>query len=178
VSTETARRGVLYDVHDYVPFWRRVIISIVDILVIIVTGIVLAVVFAVFTDATDEQLDVMIPSVFLLVSLGYLVVLKRSRLRTVGYRLFDARIVTLAGTRPGVWQMVQRLGFGILGPANYVLDLVWITQDDTRQSLRDKWAGTYVVRAAAEPRAEGRIVSRMHNFMGFSALFDEVTERG
>ena len=177
MSPEAVRTGVLYDPHDYLPFWKRLIVSLVDALVVIVAGFVLAILFAASVNATDDQLGVIFLSVFAAVSFVYLVVLKRSTLRTVAYRLFGARIVSLSGTQPSIWQMTQRLAFGLAGPANYFFDFVWITQEETRQSLRDKWAGTYVVRVGALPRSHGRIVTRLHDFMGASVLFDEVVDQ-
>ena len=41
--------------------------------------------------------------------------------------------------------------FGAHSPVDYVVDMLWISGNDDRPSIRDKWAATCVVRRDAEP---------------------------
>ena len=70
-----------------------------------------------------------------------------------------------------------RLMFGVLGPLNWMVDLLWLSGDPHRQALRDKLAGTYVVRKTAEPAGTGKIVRRYYEFFGYNFIFREVEFR-
>jgi hypothetical protein len=61
-----------------------------------------------------------------------------------------------------------------VGPLNFVLDLFWLTGDRDRQALRDKFAGTYVIRKDASPAGSGTVVMRTYMFWGMTFLFKEV----
>jgi len=172
-----ARHGVLYQPGDYLGFWKRVLISVVDVGVVLVSAVILGMVAEALLGLDPEaENDVLVFAILGIVAVTYLIFLKRSAARTIGYRLFRARIVNLRGETPTVWQMLQRLGFVTFGPGNYIIDLAWIGQEGTKQALRDKWAGTYVIRAEAEPRAEGDVETALHDLLGFSVFFEEVTE--
>ena len=108
----------------------------------------------------------------------YFVVLKRSDLGTAGYRLAGIRVVGLDGSPPGHWAMFHRFAVGGLwvftGSLMFILDLLWIGGDDQRQTIRDKMAGTLVVRRNAHPVAEGRQTVRLYSFVGWSLFLREV----
>ena len=136
-----ARRGVVYKSVDYVGFWRRAAISILDITVIVMATIILSSLLTflpVFASGLDNDptFDLLAFGLLLLIGFVYLVILKRSSQRTLGYRVFRARIVNLYGERPTIWQMIQRFAFLVAGPVNFAIDLFWITNEDTRQALR------------------------------------------
>lgn len=100
-----------------------------------------------------------------------------------GYRLGRVKIVGLDGQAPSskslIWRALfgligllyflhlfelfnyMRALFGVLAPLSY-LDLIWLLNDTHRQALRDKFAGTYVVKKDAQPAGKGRIVFRLH----------------
>jgi len=105
---------------------------------------------------------------------AYFVVLKHSRVRTVGYMVAGARIVNLKGERPRMASLLARLLFAVVGPFNFLLDLLWITGDPNRQALRDKFARTYVIRTHASPAGAGTIVHRTYMVWGMTFLFQEV----
>ncbi|HUG92131.1 MAG TPA: RDD family protein [Planctomycetaceae bacterium] len=107
-------------------------------------------------------------------SLIYLAVLKRTSLSTLGYRLCDVRIVTLRGERPSVLRMTCRLLLWAFGPFNPVLDWLWLGGDPSRQTLRDKVAGTLVVRRNAVPAGRGRIAVAFYDLFTLSIPFLEV----
>ena len=74
--------------------------------------------------------------------------------------------------------MTLRLLFAVLGPFNIVLDLLWIPSDPYKQSLRDKVAHTYVVKASAPPAGPARVVYRNYYMMGMSFVFQEIESLG
>jgi hypothetical protein len=101
-------------------------------------------------------------------------ILKQSSVGTVGYRIAGVRIVGLDGRPPSWLSMAVRLLFLLLGPFMLVIDLVWISADKHRQSLRDKFGNTYVVKRTAEPVGAGNIVHCAYDILGFSFSFREV----
>lgn len=58
----------------------------------------------------------------------------------LGYLLFRLRVVDLQGQRPGLVRLTLRMLLG--GGLSPFLDLVYLTSDTSRQSLRDKMGGT------------------------------------
>jgi len=108
----------------------------------------------------------------------YFVIVKRSRFHTVGYRLGRVRIVDVRGQPPSQRALTLRLLFAVLGPFNIVLDLLWIPSDPYKQSLRDKVAHTYVVKASAPPAGPARVVYRNYYMMGMSFVFQEIEPLG
>ncbi len=104
----------------------------------------------------------------------YLSVLKASELRTPGYWLTGLRIVDLKGRRPSLARMTFRLVFWILGPIHPLYDLLYVSNDGQRQTLRDRLVGTYVVRRSAEPAGRGRKSLERLGFMGMMLLLPVV----
>ena len=113
---------------------------------------------------------------FLVVWFAYIVLLKASPLGTLGYRLMRVRIVDLHGRRPAFLSYVGRFLFSILGPFNLVVDLLWLWTDPHGQTLRDKMAHSYVVRARAEPLGWGEVVYASYHILGMSLVFAEVRQ--
>jgi len=113
--------------------------------------------------------------VWLTLSLTYLTALKPSRVRTLGLIVAGTRIVTLRGDRPSTLRMAYRLGLLLIGPFNLLFDLIWLGGDPCNQSLRDKLAGTLVVRHHAKPIARGNLILC---YLGFAGLFFPVIEVG
>jgi uncharacterized RDD family membrane protein YckC len=152
---------------------RRLLIDAVDLTV--AAPLSLLVFFAAYTPAPDwEYTPAAALLLFAAVWFGYFVLLKRSRFRTLGYKAAGARIVSLRGERPSILSLFGRLLFAFVGPLNFVLDLLWLTGDRDRQALRDKFAGTYVIRKDANPAGSGPIVLRTYMFWGMTFLFKEV----
>jgi hypothetical protein len=80
----------------------------------------------------------------------------------------------LDGQAPGYTALTLRMMFGILGPLNWLLDLLWLSNDTNRQALRDKFANTYVVKLNAQAAGSGRIVFREYHVLFYNCLFREV----
>jgi hypothetical protein len=70
--------------------------------------------------------------------------------------------------------MIYRLAFAFLGPLNWLVDLTWLSNDDHRQALRDKYAHTYVIKVSAEPAGTGKVIFRYYEILGYNFLFREV----
>jgi len=104
----------------------------------------------------------------------YLTALKRSRIRTPGYWVTGLRIVNLKGRPPSMFVMTLRMLWWILGPINPLMDMFFISNNDQRQTIRDKMMGTYVVRRNAKPAGYGHRTMGSFSFMGFMFLFPTV----
>ena len=165
--------GVYYDRAAYAGFWVRLIVDVIDISVIMTISIISTTLFMrVFSPS--EQL---IPILFLLWAglwFIYFVLLKRSSFGTLGYKLCKIRIVNLSGDRPSIIALALRLIFAIIGPLNILLDLIWLSGDDNRQALRDKFAQTYVVKKNTNPIGTGKIIYSDFDLWGWRMIFREV----
>lgn len=184
MPTTIVEEGVYYRPEDYAGVWRRLLIEGIDFgvafaLSIAITMLLLAAVMPAdsesqaFADRLTWILLIVWPAIWFL----YLVILKRTRIRTLGYLIGRARIVNLKGEMPGILPLTIRLAFATLGPINVITDLFWITGDDNRQALRDKFAGTYVINKWAQPAGRGKVVYRSYSMM-FNFIFREVKRPG
>ena len=168
-----AGRGIYFRREDYASFPVRVFVDIVDLIVFALFCLaVMAVLSVIFSDG--ESAFRLMFLTWLAGAFFYFVVLKRSAFGTLGYRLGRVRVVGLDGRSPGYWSMILRLLFGMLGPLNWVLDLSWLIGDANRQSLRDKFANTYVIKAMSQIAGEGPVVFRYYSICGCTWLFREV----
>ncbi len=60
------------------------------------------------------------------------------------------------------------------GPFSLIIDLLWLTGETTRQTLRDKYIGTYVVRSDSAPKGTGQLQRVSLDFIGWHLVFKEV----
>lgn len=177
-QARASEAGVYFRREDYAGFWRRLAIELID--GFIAGNLWIALFFILysylpseFTTSRQGQNWLRAGS-FVVVGLGYFVLLRRSRLRTVGYRLFRVRIINLQGDRPDIFALAIRLVFSVFGPGNLLLDRFWIPSERARQALRDKFAHTYVIKADAVPVGRGPIVYAQYHFNAMTHLFPEV----
>lgn len=56
----------------------------------------------------------------------------------------------------------------------FIFDLIWLTGEDTKQTFRDKYAGTYVVRNKAKPIGKGKQRITKFNVVFWHFMFREV----
>ncbi len=152
-TDNTLGDGVYFAMEDYAGFVRRFIALTVDSTILLAIGIVLWLgLISVFWNPDSEDDPT---GIFWLIWFGiawlYLVPLKRSDLGTVAFRLLDIKILTTKGQRPSLITMTFRMMLWLFGPFNFLLDLLWLGADSEQQTLRDCYAGTYVVRRSAEP---------------------------
>ena len=163
-ANEGPTRGVYYSRGDYAGFWRRLVVDAIDFTLLVgtVLGITLG---AAIILPTGEQA---LPHVLFWSGMGlgfvYLALLKHSRFRTLGYLVGGIRIVSIHGGRPSIWALTIRALFAVFGPFNMLLDVIWLTSDERRQALRDKFAHTYVIRDRALPLGQGAIVYTRYTF--------------
>lgn len=165
--------GVYFRREDYAPFWVRLLVDVIDVLMFgaLCSALTIPVLITAPFNRTTVNLILLM---FVAIAFFYFVILKRSRFRTLGYRVGRVRIVALNGQTPGYAALTLRMMFGMLGPLTWLIDLTWLLNDTNRQALRDKFAKTYVVKARAEVAGTGRIVFRYYDILGYNCLFREV----
>lgn len=171
-----ANEGVYYNRESYFGFWTRLFIDVIDGIVLLVISFVTLFVLFLFTDDYRVVVQVLLFAMGIVCSL-YFVILKRSRIRTLGYIVCNARIVNLKGERPGIILLFLRLLFIAFGPINNVIDLVFLAGDENKQTLHDKVAQTYVIKANAQPVGRGRIIYRNYDVLGYNLLLREVERK-
>ena len=113
---------------------------------------------------------------WLALSYIYLVFVEASS-GTLGFFITGVKIVNLKGEKPSFLHMTGRLCLWIAGPFNFFIDFFWLTNDRHKQTLRDKLAGTYVVKKGAVPCGRGRVRAVHYFLFGLSVLFPEVREQ-
>jgi uncharacterized RDD family membrane protein YckC len=162
--------GVYFAINDYVGILRRLAILAIDLVVLFFVYLVVGVPYYIVVGELDGILGLLIA----ICVWFYLTVIKASKIRTVGYRLTGSRILTLHGTRPSILRMTFRMLLWVLGPFNFLFDLLWSGIDDAHQTLRDGFAGTCVVRNHAKPIGEGEIHLTHYDALGFALQYPRV----
>ena len=171
----TNREPVIYRVEDHIGTWRRLLIDLVDTIVASLVSLFLTLIAYAAISSPEIAVLVML-LIWTTVWVLYFVVLKGSRFRTLGYVIAGARIVNLQGEQPRYLSLLGRLAFAVLGPSNFLVDLLWVSSDPRRQALRDKVAHTYVIRNNAVPVGNGRLVYLVYSVFAMTLLFAEVQE--
>jgi len=170
--------GIYYRREDYAGLWRRVLVSTVDALVAFAGLVALLLLGDTILAATGAALGFF---TWLALAYVYLVVCKRSRARTLGYRLGRVKIVSIRGDAPSSWRVTFRLLFALMGGGFSsvlgLIDLSWISGDDHRQTLRDKLAHTYVIRASAEPVGRGPISYDVYHVLAWTLFVPGVRRK-
>jgi uncharacterized RDD family membrane protein YckC len=173
--------GVYYTDDDYIGIVRRLVILCIDLTVIVLVGITLAgaliYVYPQVSAKTAARLVFFSWLTYGVLAVAYLTVVKASQLRTIGYRLTGTKIVDLRGKRPAAWRMVFRFSLWIFGPFSLFFDLIWAGADQDRQTIRDRFAGTCVVRHKAEPAGCGEIHLAYFTGGGYALVYPRVIHR-
>lgn len=170
-NSEQQSRGCYYATEVYGSLRRRMLALGVDsvVLAVLVMGAFLV------ASGSDPDANLALALIALILSAYiYFVEVERSRFRTLGFRLTRLQVVSLSGERPTRLAMMTRLVIVWLGPLNLLLDLFWISDDENRQALRDKFAGTYVVKVDARPLGTGAVRYERYFFFGMNWSFREV----
>ena len=165
--------GVYYNREAYAGFWLRLMVDVIDISAIMSISIVFTILFMKVLTPSEQ----FIPVLFVLWAglwFIYFVLLKRSNFGTLGYKLCRVRIVNLRGERPSILALTFRLIFAAIGPLNMLFDLIWLSGDENRQALRDKFAQTYVVKKNATPIGTGKITYCDFDLWSWRVMFREV----
>ena len=141
-------KGVYYSFESYASFGERVGAWIVDLLFLLgLTGGYLLI-FWFSSDRSAWGLAIVF-WLFIITCFMVLAVLKRTDISTPGFWIFGIKIVDLQGRKPSLLKMIFRCL--LLAPFNLFTDLMWLTSEKSRQTLRDKVAGTYVIKRSATP---------------------------
>ncbi|WP_158222630.1 RDD family protein [Rhodopirellula sp. MGV] len=164
-----------YQLDDYAGIGQRIAVQLIDVCVLIGLAIGLWLLFLLSMQMGLIRTD---PSeVFWVVQLFviwvYLGQVKRS-VGTLGYRLLGLKIVRAKGGRPTLLAMTARMMLWIFGPFNVLLDLVWLAADSERQSLRDCYLSTYVVKRSAVPLGQGPVHLTRYNACGMTLGYPRV----
>ncbi len=162
--------GVYFDANDYIGFSPRLVILAVDTIVLQVIAWILA---FIWINIAGDYNGVFV-AMLLFASWLYVVPLKRSKFRTIGYRITGAKLVTLQGTRPSLTMMTFRSLLWMFGPCNVVLDLIWCGIDDDRQTMRDRFSNMCLVKNDADPIGNGEVHLAYFNAFSYSLAFPHV----
>jgi uncharacterized RDD family membrane protein YckC len=164
--------GVYYLNEDYIGLGKRLLILAVDFCVIALGAWITDLLW--HSLPPNETATMVLGWGFPVSVLVYLTAIKASDIRTLGYRLIGVKVVTFKGKRPSVLRMIFRLFIWLLGPLNIVMDLIWVGIDQDRQALRDRFAGTCVVKVNASPIREAPIHLSLYNAFGLSLMLPTV----
>jgi uncharacterized RDD family membrane protein YckC len=183
MSTSAAdNSGALYERKDYLDFGRRFGIVVVDIVVFTILALILSMIVGIILVAgfqmapEDPRIGGITIIPIIVAGFVYFPVLKASGSGTVGYRVFKAKLVNLKGERASLVKSFLRFCFIIIGPFNWLFDLIWLGGNKHRQTFRDLFCGTYVIRRDAKPVARGRIVHPTYDVFAFNFVCSEVED--
>ena len=175
MSDVAGNYGVIYRKDDYAGLIRRVFITVIDFIVIALLSSI-----SLYITSYMVEFDVIYFNFnfFIILSLlvWYFVLLKPSKYRTVGYRLAQVKIVDLHGKKPSIFKMLIRVLLLLIGPFEIIIDLIWLSSEKTKQTLRDKYVGTYVVDERANPIGKENLQTVVLGVMGWSITYREVDE--
>ncbi|MFK7822071.1 MAG: RDD family protein [Planctomycetaceae bacterium] len=169
----THEPGVLFDSAAYAGLGRRAVGMAIDLLVIWLAWILIAITWY-WVIRRGEEPVAEATLTWLGFSYIYLAILKATPIRTVGYWLTGVKIVNFRGQRPSFFRTTLRFLLWIVGPINLVLDWLWIGSDHHKQSLRDKFAGTYVIRTNATPIGSSPRKTAYYSLAGLTLMFVEI----
>ena len=173
IKSGKPKEGVYYDAKDYAGLIKRYFIIGVDLIVIYIFSLTVIVIFFDLPEKSELLIVSKLHVVFF-VSYIYLVLVKRSDWGTLGYILTGVRVVSLEGEKPPIWNMTLRFLLLIFGPVHFILDILYLSGDKYKQTLRDKIVGTYVIAQDAVPLGRGEQLYVSYFFFGWSIVFREV----
>lgn len=186
-KVDGSENGIYYNRSDYASLPIRFLVVGVDLVVLVTIAYFISWLWAETPDfdtiAENGWLSaaVVSPAFFWVVTgiaYFYLTIAKTSSLKTLGYRIFNVEIVDLHGNRPTLYKMSWRFVLLVFGPFNLLIDFFWLGGDEDRQTLRDKFASTYVVKTRANPAGGGPIIFENYYLFGLSLIFQKVKRRG
>jgi len=165
--------GVYYASEAYAGLTRRLLVIVVDVAAMLAVAFLVAILYTLAGVDVQQQAAVFWITLFI-IAWVYLALLKQSRIRTIGYRLTGTRIVDLRGQRPSIRRMTLRTLLSILGPFSFPVDLIWISVDSDRRTLRDCFVGTYVIANDAQPVGRGEIHLTYFWAFGYTLTYPHV----
>jgi len=164
-------KGVFYSPDDYAGFLRRMLCLIIDVSILIL----LLILIIYLKDPLQEYGFLFIIFLFWFIfAILYLSIIKSSKYKTIGYWILGLKIVDHYGNKPSNIKMLFRLLVSLLGPFELPFDIFWLFEDSKKQTLRDKFSGTYVIKNDAIPKGSSKIKAYYYFIHGWSFLFQEV----
>lgn len=163
--------GVYFAADDYVGFWRRILILVIDIAFIL---LVLSLLDMILLAIPAEQTSTTYNLPHIAIAWVYFTVIKASPVRTLGYRIARARIVDLRGQSPNLLRMTFRMLIIAFGPIGYTLDFLWGFTDEDHQMLHDRLTGTCLINNKAQPLGEGEIHLAIYTVLGMFLMYPHV----
>jgi len=153
VAAEPEDTGAYYSPDDLCGIFRRLLILVVDLTIVLLIWVTLLVLSGALGASTP------LPGSLAAFGLAwaYLAGLKAGPRGTLGYRLAGVQLVNLQGRPAGLLVSTYRFLLMLLGPFHLAVDLLWLAGDPNGQTLRDKLTGTYVVRRNARPIGHARL---------------------
>ncbi len=166
-------KGIYFNKKDYAGFWLRLGSWLVDSVVIV---LFVSLVWFLVYNTIDDPFIMLRVTFFssLLFMYFYLAIVKASRFGTVGYKIFSIKVVDLFGKKPNWHTMLLRFFLIFIGPFTFITDILWLTGESSKQTLRDKYAGTYVVKSNATPEGDGTLNNVSLHFMGWNLSLKEI----
>lgn len=168
-SLKNSNMGVIYSRDDHIGLWKRILIIIIDCLALLIFGVIILLLFEMFKLSDNYLIITGFVVVFL-----YLTILKASGTGTLAYIILKVKVVGLDGSRPSFLKMILRFALLVIGPLELILDMIWLTGESTKQTLRDKIAGTYVLKSDAVPIENGVIKYVYLDVLGYLLTVREV----
>lgn len=143
--------GVKYAENDYAGFWRRLVTQLIDIFVVVGFLMVGLLIDGYRYDPYHSDQYLFITYVFLVAAVFYLTVVKSSSVGTLGQIFTKTKVIDLNGERPGFFRMLYRLLFWLFGPFNAFVDVIFMTTNVEKRTVRDCLCNTLVVKRSATP---------------------------
>jgi len=171
MNSET-KQGTFYEKRDYAGFLTRLFIIAIDLVLIFGFYCAFWILAVSFQLEHKPQMTVFffLNIVFLYI---YLVEIKR-RWGTLGNLLTATRVIDIRGLTPTILSMLVRNSVWVCGPIMLFIDILWMTQDSSRQMIRDKLSAIYVVGKSAKPAGKGEIIYSTYMLLGLTLLFRDV----
>ena len=131
----------------YAGFWRRVVASIIDWLLIVGFGFVIATILGVdLTKQHSAQFETFVNLIGLVEYWLYFAILESSKLQaTVGKRFLHLRVTDLSGERISFGKATGRHFGKIISFVILMVGFLMVGWTEKKQGLHDKMAGTLVV---------------------------------
>lgn len=147
--------GVKYKDSDYAGLLVRLVILSIDLTVVSVFFISCIYLDSFLMDQYENYTHFYFAYVSLVVSFIYLTKIKTTKIGTLGQVMTGTRIETIYGTKPGLIRMTARLLFWLVGPLNFVIDLMFLAMIKEKRAVRDCICNTIVVKKSAAPIETG-----------------------
>jgi len=143
--------GVKFEDGAYLGLFSRLILVLVDSFIAFIVLIIGISIDLWLIETTSNYASYYATYSSMLVTYVYLTFLKTSKFGTFGQLFTKSKILAIYGKKPTQLKMSFRLFIWVLGPFNFISDLVFLTMIKEKRTLRDCYCDTIVVKKGAEP---------------------------